>query len=217
MKPLNKLLEGRPARPGQAGSPGEAAAREAPGRDHVDAINQLFAQLELAYHNQFHKAYAQEGSLALAKKYWLSRLCGFPPRVILAAAHQVVGAQEFLPTLPVMVKACEDAVGLFGLPAPRDAYLEACRAPEPKAAYAWSHPAVYHAGRATEWFVLANEPESRAFPLFEYHYRVLCRRVMEGERLDIELPRALPERPAKTLDASENKARLRALREKLKL
>ena len=29
------------------------------GMDHVDAINQIFAEFEFAYHNQFHKAFAE--------------------------------------------------------------------------------------------------------------------------------------------------------------
>lgn len=216
MKKLDTLLQGAvlsgaAARP----RPGGEAKERLAGPDHVDAINRLFAEFELAYHNQFHKAYAREGSLALAKKYWLSRLSRFAPAVILRAARQIVDTQEFLPSLPAVISACENALSLFGLPAVRDAYVEACCAPEPKAAHRWSHPAVYHAARATGWFILATESETRALPLFEYHYRQLCRRVMEGERLDIELPKALTDGTPTPLPPEENQERLRALRAKL--
>ena len=186
-------------------------------RDHVDAINQIFAEFELAYHNQFHKAYAQEGSLQLAKKYWLSCLADFLPEVILRAARQVVKSQQFLPTVATMVSACDNAFTLFGLPAPRAAYVEACCAPEPKRSYQWSHPAVYLAGKHTGWFALATETQSAIFPVFEYNYQVLCQQVLRGEQLNISIPVALPETVSIPLSAEENKTRMKALRQKFAL
>lgn len=186
-------------------------------RDHIDAINQIFAEFELAYHNQFHKAYAQEGSLKLAKKYWLSCLADFLPEVILRAARQVVKSQEYLPTVASMVSACENALPLFGLPTPQAAYIEACCAPEPKHGYQWTHPAVYLAGKTTGWFALASETQSVIFPVFEYNYHALCQQVVRGARLDINIPPALPETIPAPLSAEENKARMKTLREQLEL
>lgn len=186
-------------------------------RDHVDAINQIFAEFELAYHNQFHKAYAQDGSLKLAKKYWLSCLADFLPEVILRAARQVVKSQEYLPTVASMVNACENALPLFGLPAPNAAYVEACCAPEPKHSYQWSHPAVCLAGKHTGWFALATETQSAIFPLFEYNYRLLCQQVLRGEKLDASMPAALPEAISAPLSPEENKTRMKALRKKFAL
>lgn len=223
MKQLNTVLQSGEARirdgagkaPDERRAGGDGPGR--PGSDHVDAINQMFAEFELAYHNQFHRAYADEGSLGMAKKYWLSRLGRFPPRVILQATREAVSNHEYLPSLSVIARACKNALPLFGLPEAREAYAEACLAPNPKSAHAWSHPAVYHAGRAAGWFALASEPESKVFPRFEYHYRQLCARVMNGESLDVELPKGLPERASRQLDPQENQARLRELRERLKL
>jgi hypothetical protein len=186
-------------------------------RDHVDAINQIFAEFALAYHNQFHKAYAQEGSLNLAKKYWLSCLGDFMPEVIVRAARQVVKSQEYLPTVASMVVACENALPLFGLPASQAAYVEACCAPEPKRNYQWSHPAVYLAGKHTGWFALATETQSVIFPVFEYNYQLLCQQVLRGEELNISMPVALPETVSAPLSPEENKARMKALREKFSL
>jgi hypothetical protein len=186
-------------------------------RDHVDAINQLFTEFELAYHNQFHKAYGQEGSLNLAKKYWLTCLGDFTPDVILRAARQVVKTQEYLPTIAAVVNACENALPLFGLPQAHAAYVEACCAPEPKLRQAWSHPAVYLAGKATGWFELGTEPQSVIFPRFEYNYHQFCQRVLHGESLDFAVPVALPESVPQPLSPEENKARMRALRERFDL
>ncbi len=186
-------------------------------RDLVDAINQAFAEFELAYHNQFHKAFAADGSLALAKKYWLQSLQEFPAEVIRRAARHVVQTQEYLPTLAAMITACDNAPALFGLPNAEAAYREACLAPEPKAAHHWSHPAVYFAGRETGWFLLQSEPQSVAFPQFDYHYTQLCRRVLRGETLDAPIAPALPAQPVAPLTLEQNRARLQALRSKYEL
>lgn len=219
MKPVDKLipktLAQAGAQPVNAGS--TARAEAASQRDHVDAINQLFAEFQLAYHNQFHKAYAQEGSLNLAKKYWLTCLGDFTPEVILRAARQVVLTQEYLPTVAAVVAACENALPLFGLPPAHVAYIEACNAPEPKARHAWSHPAVYLAGAATGWRELASETKDAIFPVFDYNYHQLCQRVLRGEELDLRVPLALPESLPQPLSPEENRARMKALRERFGL
>lgn len=200
-------------KPGTSGSAGEG--NQARG-DHIDAINQVFAEMELAYHNQYHKAYAQEGSVNLAKKYWLECLSRFSPETILTATRTIVTTQEYLPTVAAIIQACEDVQAGSGLPSARDAYVEACCAANPKAEQSWSHPAVYLAGKETGWFELANKPEARIFPVFEDHYRRLCHRAQKGEILEIQIPEALPEKHAKKLSQAENKEKMAALRKQLK-
>jgi hypothetical protein len=185
-------------------------------RDHIDAINQVFAELELAYHNQYHKAYAQEGSIGLAKKYWLECLSHFSPEIILQATREVVTSQEYLPSIASLVQACEETMSGFGLSAAHDAYNEACCAPHPKIEQQWSHPAVYYAGKDTGWFDLANKTEKQIFPSFEKHYRNLCQRVLHGEELVIEKQKALPEHASHILSPEENKTRMAELRKQLK-
>ncbi len=185
--------------------------------DHVDAINQLFAEFELAYHNQYHKAYGDPDRLAITKKYWLERLSDFTPQQIVAAGRQLVRTHPYLPTLSAVYQACEKGHELFGLPSERDAYVEACRAPEPKSAQSWSHPAVYHAGRNADWYLLATAPEDKAFPVFVHYYRQLCRRVMHGEDLEAPQPPALEREPERPLSHAERRERMQALRQRLKV
>lgn len=187
------------------------------GKDHVDAVNQMFAEFELAYHNQYHKAYARAGSVGVAKKYWLSCLSGYSPELILAATRNVVSSEEYLPSVASIIQACEEGMTLLGLPSAHDAYVEACSAPSPKARFTWSHPVVYFAAKATDWFALANSPESQIYPLFEYHYKLLCTRVMKGEQLEMKIPEAIPEPVSRVLSSEENIARLDELRKNLKL
>ncbi len=221
MKTIDKIIPGvltqAGAQPVAKPAARASAQTEAGKRDRVDAINQLFTEFELAYHNQFHKAYAQEGSLNLAKKYWMTCLGDFTPEVILRAARQVVRSQEYLPTVAAVVTACENALPLFGLPPAHAAYVEACCAPEPKSQQQWSHPAVYLAGKATSWFALATEPQSVIFSVFEYNYHQLCGRVLRGEVLDLQVPVALPESVPQPLSLEQNKAKLQELRKKFDL
>lgn len=185
-------------------------------RDHVDAINQVFAELELAYHNQYHKAYGQEGSLNVAKKYWLECLAHFSPEIILQATRAVVTTSEYLPTVASIIQACEDAMTSHCMPSAHDAYVEACCAPNPKALQTWTHPVVFLAAKETGWFELANSPEARIFPLFEQHYRRLCQRALRGEVFAVEVPPTLPDRISRKLSAEENKKKMAELRRKLK-
>lgn len=190
---------------------------EAARLDHVDAINQIFAEFEFAYHNQFHKAFSDESSQIIAKKYWLASLEQYAPRQIVQAAGQVIRTQDYLPSIAALVKACEKGLDLFGLAAPRQAYFEACAAPSPKRDYAWSHEAVYLAGKATGWFLLASEPESVSFPRFEYHYDILCRRVINGEELESPTATPLASKVERPLSREEAKARLAKMRDELNL
>lgn len=185
--------------------------------DRVDAINQIFAEFEFAYHNQFHKAFADNDSLVIAKKYWLSSLEDYSPLQIVQAAKKIIRSQDYLPSIAAIVTACESGLDLFGLPSTRQAYIEACAATPPRKEFAWSHPAIYHAGRAAGWFLLGNESESVAFPVFEYHYTLICKKVMHGEKLDTVQPAPIPQKMEEPLEPEELRKRIAKMREELGL
>lgn len=205
----------------EAGSAGNGSGGKGPaggqsdGPDLIDAINQVFAEFELAYHNQYHKAYSDPDRLVLTKKYWLQCLSEFYPMQLVAAARRLVKSQDYLPTISAMIRMCEQTADLFGLPGERDAYTEACRAPAPKVLHTWSHPAVYFAGKATDWFLLASEPEEKVYPLFCWNYRQLCERVIRGEELALPVTQALEDSPSRPLSYEERQARMKDLRQSL--
>jgi hypothetical protein len=206
------------AEPGVAYSASSEDSEDATAQmDHVDAINQAFAEFEFAYHNQFHKAFSDAESLVIAKKYWLSSLDNYAPRQIVLAAKKVIKTQDYLPSIAALVRACEEGLDLFGLPSPRQAYLEACRAAAPKRLQNWSHPAVYLAGVGAGWYLLANEAEASALPVYEYHYGILCKQVLSGEELGIIAPAALPEKTSRKLSKEETRARIAKMRSDLGL
>ena len=201
------------AGPTEQGSTGRQAEKSAA----IDAINQAFALFQLNYHNQYHKAYGTGVNLNHAKRLWLEMLGRFEPKVILRAAKAVIETSEYLPTLRTMIKYCEEFSDNAGLPAAHNAYIEACRASSPKAEYNWSHPAVYHAGRASDWYFLQASPEAVAYPIFKSHYDEICTQVRAGAILDLPHHPALPAESEKPLNRDENAARLASLRQKLHL
>jgi hypothetical protein len=210
------VTAGRAVREREKGYDGHSS-EQGPALDHVDAINQVFAEFEFAYHNQFHKAFQSRESLVIAKKYWLSSLESYSPRQIVLAGKRVISSQDYLPSIAAFIRACEQGQDLFGLPSTHEAYVEACSATSPKIDFPWSHEAVYLAGKAAGWFVLANESEAAALPLFRYHYEILCRRVVTGETLEVATPVAIPEKTETKISAAETKLRLAKLKAELGL
>ncbi len=109
------------------------------------------------------------------------------------ACDRAIRESEYLPTVRGILKFCELDDLELGLPDSHSAYLEACRAPSPKADYHWSHLAVYHAGKACDWYFLANSSEAQAFPVFRRHYETITQRLRRGEQLSQPQREALPE------------------------
>jgi len=180
--------------------------------DQKSAINQIFELFRFNYHNQFLKAFPDHDTVIMAKQLWSRLLVDYDANTMLKAAELVVKQQKFLPNVHDVLEACEQAQHIvLGVPDPHAAYVEACRAPSPKAEYNWTHPAVYYAGRASDWFMLANEPEQVAYPVFERNYALLLDRIRNGEELNIELPKAIPEKIERPLERKEQAQNLRNL------
>jgi hypothetical protein len=152
----------------------------------------VFALFRLNYHNQFYAAYPDSEQVNQVKKLWLEALGDFPVEQILRGAKHAIETSEYLPTLYRMLESCQESLGSYGLPPARAAYMEACNAGTPKSAQRWSHPAVYLAGKDSNWFFLSGEPEQKSWPVFRDAYRHWCGRVMAGEKVEITAPAALP-------------------------
>ena len=183
----------------------------------VDAINQVFTLFRLNYHNQYLKAFGNTGELSEVKRLWLEMLSRFDSPTILRAAKHIIENSEFLPTLHTMIHACEKTSSQHFLPDAHSAYIEACRAPSPKAAHQWSHPAVYHAGKNSDWYFLQSSSESVAYPVFKEKYEQLCEEVRNGVELNAPSAPALEEQKAQPLDKQSNQKKLKAFRESLNL
>jgi hypothetical protein len=181
--------------------------------EHIDAINQIFELFRVNYHNQFHKAYPDLESLNIAKRLWLTNLTDYRPSQLMAGGNTVIRESDFLPGLHGLIKHLDHSdLSVYGLLDPHAAFMEACRAPSPKSEHNWSHPAIYFAGRASDWFFLANNTEKMTFPVFERNYKLLCDKVIDGEDIKIDLPKALPEKISHPLAKKEQSVLMKQLR-----
>ena len=194
-------------------SPTPAGPTEATGNsdDQLNAINQIFELFRFNYHNQFLKAFPDLTSLNMAKRLWARLLAEYSGDVIMNAAEKAVKESSFLPNVHEVLARC-DRADTLGLPDAHAAYMEACRAPSPKKAFDWSHPAIYFAGRATDWYFLANEPESKVFPVFERNYEILLQRLQAGEELEMEVEKALPEKIETALSREQQQQKLAGIK-----
>ncbi|MDH4042233.1 MAG: replication protein P [Gammaproteobacteria bacterium] len=202
-----------PTPPGQT-DPGQSrAGHRAASEARVEAINQVFALFRLNYHNQYYAAYPDAEQLRQIKKLWLDSLADYPIEQILKGAKHAIEHSEYLPTLNRMLECCQQGLADLGLPSAHDAYVEACRAPAPRAAQAWSHPAVYLAGRDSGWYFLANNTERTSWPVFCEHYQRYCARVLQGETFTLPPRKKLEHREPHPLSREDQLAELKKLRE----
>ena len=81
-------------------------AKATPTEDHVTAINQMFTEFQLAYHNQFHKAFSDDQKIAMAKQLWVKTLCDLSPERIVYGTRQAIKESEYLPTLHTIRQFC---------------------------------------------------------------------------------------------------------------
>ena len=181
-----------------------------PTQQHVDAINQLFTEFELAYHNQFHKAFGTSEQIIMAQQLWLNALSDIAPQRIIQGGRRAIKRSEYLPTIHSIRKFCFPSPEELGVPDSHSAYIEACRAPSPKNEQPWSHPIVYLAGQASDWFFIASNSEAKAYPIYKHNYDLLFERLLNGETLELPVHKALPESISKPLSKEENREKMRA-------
>ncbi|MFU8763012.1 MAG: replication protein P [Haliea sp.] len=219
---IERVARGIAASPTTSATPPGRSKEAADGRRqvseaHVEAINQVFALFRLNYHNQYYAAYPDAEQLKQIKKLWLESLAEYPVEQILRGARHAIENSEYLPTLHRMLECCREGIAGLGLPEPYQAYQEACRARSPRSAQAWSHPAVYLAGRDSDWFFLANNPERVTWPVFRQHYQDYCTRVLRGEHLTVPEEAALEQHAPEPLSTEQQLAQLKKLRESANL
>ena len=189
---------------------GDDGSREA-NTAQKSALNQMFELFRFNYHNQFLKAFPDAATLITAKRLWARLLMDYPASMILSAAERAVKECSYLPNVHEVISRC-DLAAEFGVPDAHAAYIEACRAPSPKKDFGWSHPIVYFAGRASDWFFLANSTEQQAFPVFKRNYDLLLQRLQQGEDIQLAVEKALPVTIERPLDRQQQQANLQQLK-----
>ena len=135
------------------------------------------------------------------------------------ASRHVIEKSEYLPTLNRMLECCcQQNLTDQGLPTPREAFIEACQKPSPKAEQQWSHPIVYHAGLDSDWFFLANNTERLTWPVFKRHYESYLMRINRGEKFKQPNQQTPPtEAEHQLMTLKERRGELEKLRQELGL
>jgi len=181
----------------------------------VDAINQIFSLFRINYHNQFYAAFNDSETLNQAKRMWLNACVIYQTETLLRSAKTVIESSEYLPTLYQFLQHCDELQ--FQLPLDRNAYLEACNAADRLDRHEWSHPAVYHAGKATGWHSLRSLPEKQVFPIFKEQMEKQKELLRKGVLLDVPQLAAPASNNYQPLPVEEQKRRLARVREELGL
>lgn len=153
----------------------------------------IFARLQLIYTHRFESAYGDETTLTQAKREWAFSLADASREQIEYALERCKLELAWPPTIAEFVRYLEPEPEHLGLPAAREAYLEACQKSHAPLQAEWSHAAVHLAARKTGHFQLRSEPERSTWPPFKTAYKDLVSRVAQGEELKVDLPLALPE------------------------
>ena len=177
-----------------------------------DAIDQLFALLQIAYQGQFEHRYKDPQILKTTKHLWYQHLSDLSPQQILQGAHISVRKSKYLPSIAEFITNCRDQ---DQMPDEAAWHLALDLATSRGQIVPPDTPAsVYHAARSTGWDALLELGAEKSQKLFQYYYQQMLKRLAEGENLDIPQPAAI-EKP-KPLSKAESLKRLGKLRDTLK-
>ena len=185
-------------------------------KNTVELINLNLAELEITFHNQFHKAFPDEETLSLAKQLWLAKLEKFENELIFEAIDKIIETAKYLPSLSAVLNLIKELkFKKFKVPSPNKAYIEASSLGEINPLdFSWSHPYVYHAGAKIGWYRLKTDSEFEIKKEFLEVYG----EILEESELN-ESFALLPEKkdnlvPEKPLDKKNQIERLEAIKKK---
>ena len=136
--------------------------------NHIELVNLIFAQLEITYHNQFHKAFKDEVSLNLAKQLWLKKLEIFSLDLIFEAIDELTSKSKFLPSLSQTLEEIKSHyLKKEGIQSIESAFAEACLGSDEPENFKWSHPLVYETAKNFGWADLRRSEERIGFEKFQ--------------------------------------------------
>ena len=130
-------------------------------KSQVELINLIFAELEITFHNQFHKAFPDEETLTLAKQLWLAKLEKYQNEIVFTAIDKIIETSKYLPSLSSVLNQIKELkLREQNIPSSNAAYIEASSLGETSPLdFNWSHPFIYHAGAKVGWYRLKTESE----------------------------------------------------------
>ena len=136
--------------------------------NHIELVNLIFAQLEITYHNQFHKAFKDEISLNLAKQLWLKKLEIFSLDLIFEAIDELTSKSKYLPSLSQTLEEIKSHyLKKEGIQSIEAAFAEACLGSDEPENFKWSHPLIYETAKNFGWADLRRSEERAGFEKFQ--------------------------------------------------
>ncbi len=136
--------------------------------NHIELVNLIFAQLEITYHNQFHKAFKDEISLNLAKQLWLKKLEIFSLDLIFEAIDELTSKSKYLPSLSQTLEEIKSHyLKKEGIQSIEAAFAEACLGSDEPENFKWSHPLIYETAKNFGWADLRRSEEREGFEKFQ--------------------------------------------------
>ncbi len=136
--------------------------------NHIELVNLIFAQLEITYHNQFHKAFKDEVSLNLAKQLWLKKLEIFSLDLIFEAIDELTSKSKYLPSLSQTLEEIKSHyLKKEGIQSIESAFAEACLGSDEPKNFKWSHPLIYETAKNFGWADLRRSEEREGFEKFQ--------------------------------------------------
>jgi len=180
--------------------------------NRIDLINVVFTQLEITYHNQFHKAFPDSDSLKLAKQLWLKKLSIFENEIIFKSIDKIMSNSEYLPSLSAVLQKCKFlTLDANGVPSLEKCFIEASTFCDAPSEHSWSHPIVYFAGKKVGWSYLSEKDSKEAFEVFKKIFNSLKRQAKDGINFEIK------DKKEKTYTKSFDKKLFKELRKKYKV
>ena len=189
----------------------------------MTVVNSLFKDLAATF-PAWRSAFKTQEQFLMTKKTWskafIENGVNSMEQVQAGLKKARSSGETFLPSVGQFVNWCKPTAEDFGMPEVQAAYRESCRNASHIQGNAaqwakWSHDAVHVAAKATGYFDLVGRPERETFPLFKRNYEIVLRRVMQGEDLSAEIPKALPAKatsiPTEAPKAKANIAALKAM------
>ena len=182
----------------------------------VELVNLIFTQLEVTYHNQFHKAYPDKNSLNLAKQLWLAQLQKFEEEIIFDSVSNLMTSSEFLPSLSKLVISCKELkANRSGIPSVSKAHQEVCNSKSNFERFSWSHPIVFYMGSETGWDFLWTHSEKESFKEFQFNYDNLLNEFIDGRTFHNPKFPKLPKKIESIPDKSSQLSQIKKLKNKL--
>ena len=184
--------------------------------NRVELVNLIFTQLEVTYHNQFHKAYPDKNSLNLAKQLWLAQLQKFEEKIVFDSISNLMTSSEFLPSLSKLVVSCKELkANRSGIPNVSKAHQEVCNSKSNFEKFSWSHPIVFYMGTETGWDFLWTHSEKESFKEFQVNYDNLLNEFIDGRNFQNPNFPKLPKKVKSIPDKSSQLSQIKKLKNKL--